>query len=89
MNNQSNYNIPKTRKEKADVLQAILRGEKSIDSLKESGYKVFMWMEDINDPDYFINFNGIERISKADFEKEKLVGKGTYVTLNLDEKLKG
>jgi len=81
---QPNYNIPKTKKEKAELLKAILKGEKTINNLQEPGYKIIMWMEDETDPGYLKTFDGSQRISKADYEEKKLTGLSTYVTLELD-----
>ena len=75
-----------TRREKISLIKSLMNGEKSIADLDERGYKISMWMQDENDMNFLKSFDGLKRISKADFEKEKLEKKAIHVTLQLDEK---
>ena len=83
--NQNKYLPLKTRKEKINFLNGVMNGEKRISDLLESPYHVTMWKEDENDPDYFINFDGIERISKKDYQSKSLSDNAHHVTLNLND----
>jgi hypothetical protein len=80
-----NYRLPKTKKGKVDLLKSILRGEKRLDDLKEEPATITLWQTDPNDPDQMITFDGEQRMSRADLEKEILAGKIVRFTLNLSK----
>ena len=85
--NQIKYLPLKTRKEKINFLHDVMNGEKRISDLLESPYHVTMLRQDESDLNYLISFDGLKRISKKDYEREKLEKKAIHVTLQLDEKL--
>lgn len=82
MNNQSNYRIPTTKKEKIILLKAMMRGEMSIKDLKND-FKITMWMEDESDPAYLKTFDGANRITRQAFEESKKNSDAVFVTLDL------
>ena len=81
-----NYNIPKTRKEKINLLKAISNGHKTIDSLKDRLFEIVMWQQDQSDPDYLITFDGLHSVSKTEHERNTLAENIIGVTLEISEK---
>lgn len=81
---KNNYNIPATRKDKVELLTAIMKGQKTINDLKEAGYIITMWREDDLDPEYMQTFDGKIRITKIEFEARKLTSKAMSLTLELN-----
>ena len=87
MNSQNNYNIPKTKKEKVQLLESILKGEKTIADLEETGYTITMWRQDDHDPTMLKTFDGTRTISHEKYEAQKLIdNKAMYITLDLHTK---
>lgn len=84
MNNK--YNIPKTKKEKAELLKALMSGEKTIEDLKEDGFKITLWKEDETDSAFLKTFDGKQRISREEYEARRLANPGDHITLELDKK---
>lgn len=90
---RKDYNIPPTKKGKVELLESIMKGEKSIDDLKEAGYEVTLWREDPNNPGFMQTFlngpggSGVgTSISKEEYEVKMKIGKAIHVTLELNPK---
>jgi len=84
MNNQSNYNIPGTKKEKLELLKALLKGEKTLEDIQDEGIRVTLWRQD--GPDHWVSFAGSaigSRITKEQHEQMMKSSKGMVVTLDL------
>lgn len=71
-NIKNNYNLPKTKKEKADLLKALLTGETVMDDLIENGIVIR------------INYNEEGKSNEQLMAEHEASGStATFITLNL------
>ena len=82
--NKANFTIPKQRSEKIKLLKDLQTGKKNIQQVFNLGYHVTMWKQDETDDKYLISLDGMERVSKKDYEQSMLTDKAIYVTLDLN-----
>ncbi len=89
---KSNFNIPQSKSDKVKLLNAIRKGERTINGPKEPpGYDVTLWKEDPDRPGFMHTFSngpggdGVgASISNTEFEAQRIASPKGWITLDLN-----
>jgi hypothetical protein len=82
--NPGKYNLPKTRQAKINFIKGLMKGESGLESLLSNAFEIKMWKEDETNTDVMTTFDGLQRMSRKDFEHRKATEKGSiFITLEL------